>query len=125
MFENFLLYNFLYFKKKRKYDDSLSWFYACGAMSLGTGFNIATVLFFILEKYYPGLRVENPGYVIIGIPMLLSMLILYFNNGFYKRTMAKKTTQIDNKVRITYWVYYAVTLLIYAVAMSSYSQGVS
>ncbi len=125
MIEKFLLYNFLYFKKKRKYDNSQSWFYACGAVSLGTGANISTILFFILGNYYSGLRVDNPGYVIIGIPMLLSMLVLYFNNGFYKRIMAKKMSQVDNKARITYWIYYIITLIVYAVAMSSYSQGVS
>lgn len=122
MILQFLAYNFKDFSKRLNYSDNQAWFFSAGSLAMAFGFNIASILFYLISTHYVDIYIENPGYVIVGIPWLITFLILFFNKSLKKKTLKQKFEPIKPFWRIMFWVYYALTILIYAYAMSYYSQ---
>ena len=121
MLRKFLLYNFLYFSRRLKETDDQAWFSTTGFLALAIAFNIATVLFVTLGDFYKNIDVPYPGYVLIGIPWLLSFAALFFSKSLKGYVLRNRREPIDKKWRLIFWIYFISTVLIYAFAMSFYS----
>lgn len=121
-FHEFVLYNFQYFIQKRKEDDDIAWFYTSGFISMAIAFNISTILFLFIGSSWLPVKIENPGYTLVGIPWLMAFIFVFFNNRFKRYARKNKANQIKQKWKIYFWIYYIITSVIYAFAMSYYSQ---
>lgn len=121
MFKQFLLYNFIDFSRRLKETDDKAWFSTSGFISMAFAFNAATVLFVILGKYYPNLKIPSPGFILIGVPWLLFFLLIFLNKSLRNYVVKKRTEKINPKWRLVFWAYYIVTVIIYAYSMSFYS----
>lgn len=121
MFKQFFLYNFIYFSKRLKETDDKAWFSTSGVMAFAFAFNIATILFIILGKYYSNLKVPSPGFVLIGVPWLVLFLVFFFNKPLKNYVIKNRTATNNSKWRLIFWVYYIITGIVYAYSLSFYS----
>ena len=121
-FRECVLYNFQYFTRKLKEDEDVAWFSTSGFVSMAITFNISTVLFLIIGNGWISIKIENPGYVLIGAPWIIVFGLIFFNSNLNKYVKKNKTNLIKQEWKIYFWLYYITTAIIYAFAMSYYSQ---
>jgi len=121
MIKNFFIYNYQYFWKKQKKDEWLSWYLTVGSIALGFTFNISTILFYYIMEFEPTLRFENPMYILWLGPFIIIFALLYFLKPLKLSVEEKRNEEIDKKWKIIYWVYYILTGIIYAFALSKFS----
>lgn len=126
MIKRFALYNFQFFWRKRKESEESAWFSTAGILSMGFAFNIATILFVTLGYLYPKFlfRFDYPAYVLIGIPWGILFFIFFLNAPLKKAVIKERFKPVDKRWQLIYWIYFIVTVIIYAFSMSYYSNSV-
>lgn len=117
-----LLYNFQYFARRLHESDDKAWFSTSGFVALAITLNISAVLFLVIGHSWVEVEIANPGYVLIGIPWLLVFLLLFFNQRNKRYVLNKRGGAINQRWRLYFWIYYIISMIVYAFAMSFYSQ---
>lgn len=117
-----ILYNFQYFSRVLKEEDGKAWFSTAGFVALAITFNVSTCLFLILGTFYTDLKINNPGYVLIGIPWVINFILIFFNKSLKDYVHRKRSKPINKSYRLYFWIYYVLSLVIYSFSLSYYSQ---
>ena len=99
----------------------VAWFSTSGILAMGFAFNAATVLHLIFGYYVDLYIPKNPGYIFFGIPWIIFFLAIFFNKRLKKSVINNKGNEIESAWRYKYWIYYILSIVVYAYSMSYYS----
>jgi anti-sigma-K factor RskA len=121
MIKKFAIYNYQFFWQKRKESENLAWFSTSGFLSMGYMFNITAILHLVLGLCFAEVKLENPAIVLIAIPWSIIFSIIFFNKSLKSAVIRERNKPVNRQWRIYFWVYYVITVIIFAHSMSFYS----